>query len=70
MGVELCLLHLSLVGVPVEAIISHSDGFSLKKPSGDPRGMTLWPQGKAREGEAVSEANVGRGKSFPYPRRP
>jgi len=27
--------------------------------------MPRWSQGEAREGEAVSEANVGRGKSVP-----
>jgi len=63
MLVGLCLSHLLPVGVPVEAVISHSDAFGLKKPWGSKGGMPLWSQGEAREGEGVSEASVGRGKA-------
>jgi len=36
MLIGLCLSHLAPVGVPLEAVVSHSDGFGLKKPSGEP----------------------------------
>ena len=64
------LADLAPVGVRVEAVVSHSDGFGLKKPSGVKGGMPFWSQGEAREGKTVSEANVGRRKSVPPPRRP
>ena len=73
-GIDSALAYLTSVGIGVEPIVAHHDGFDLIKPSGDPRGYAPLVTGQGtnpgREGKAVSEANVGRGKSVPPPKRP
>jgi len=65
--VGLSLAHLPPVGVGIEAEISHSDGFGLKKPSGDPRGYAPLVAGRSprRRGSERSEHWKGEGRLSP-----
>ena len=65
MLIGLCLSRFPPVGVPVEAVVSHSDGFGLKKPSGDPRGYGPLVAGRSprRGGSERSERWKGEGSS-------
>jgi len=66
MLIGLCLSHFPPVGVRIEAEISHSDGFGLKKPSRDPRGYAplVAGRGPRRGGSEQSERWKGE-VSFP-----